>query len=148
MKTTTRKPKHYRYQNVIHRHHQVAHQLMDLTGMTPDEYYAREFEGGLQLLNSYFNDGPGATYLKKLLAEDKRYQYWAHYRLGRRQYEVQFWNGYQAIYEQEREYLTEQEQLRELRSEWKLEMRAYNELQATHERLRQHIIQCQIPTPI
>lgn len=148
MKTTTKKPKHYRYQNVLHTHDKVAHQLMQLMQMTEEEYYVREFEGGMQLLDSYFNDTEGAQRLRKLFAEKKRYNFWPHYRLGRRQCEVQFWHQYRPIYEQEAEYLTDEEQLRELRTEWKLEMRAYNEMQETHERLRQHIIQCRIPTPI
>lgn len=142
MKTKIRK--HYRYQNVLSRNDQVAKQLMNLMGMTPDEYYLREFENGMELLESYFNDSEGATKYKKILAEEKKHNYWPHYRLGRRQCEVEFWNQYKHVYEDQQECFSPEECRAALIAEWEHEMQAYNESDETHERLRHHILQCKI----
>lgn len=130
-----------RYQRVLNTHQLAKKAVTEKMGITADEYYNKEFEQGINLLDLFFNDTPDAHRLKKMLATEKPLGYWPFFRNARRQAEAVFWNEYQDIYHDQLTVYPEPVAAAYLREEWQCAMNEFNNDMQTHEKLRHHILQ-------
>ncbi|MBA3900980.1 MAG: hypothetical protein H0X62_12370 [Bacteroidetes bacterium] len=101
MNPTTTKTKEPHYKQVWQSYNNVKDNLCSRMKISDLEYYNREFDFGIELLNDYASSFTGMynENFKKELWQNKIHLYWPFIKAIRRQEELLFWNEIEIVYE-------------------------------------------------
>ncbi|HSW64953.1 MAG TPA: hypothetical protein VLH56_16825 [Dissulfurispiraceae bacterium] len=139
----TLNPTKPRYQEAIEHQNQQAGLLLQLLGMTPEEFYTLEFNCGLELLESYWRDMKHARInnWKDQLTGNPAMGYWRWFANFKRQEDALFLNDYQAVYDDNLADHGRREATRMMDEEYRIHLRALGNCQYSHNRLYYFITQ-------
>lgn len=117
--------------------------LRQLMLMGSEEYYALEFDAGMELLNSYWRDMdyPMIPMWKDQFATNPQMGYWQWFVNYKRQEDALFLNDYRPVYDDNLDDYGRREAARMMSEEYLIHLRALANCQHSHNRMYHFIIQ-------